>query len=167
MEKALEEARALLAEVTPLRRDCGRICGAACCSSLEGEETGMLLFPGEEELCREFPGGKLQRTEEGEWLLICSGSCDRQLRPLSCRIFPLLPVLRDGEVRVETDLRAGAVCPLSRRGKSALDPAFAEAVKKAGVILAESETQRAFLEKLSRNQEEMRRLRKALIPGGR
>ncbi len=166
MEKALEEARALLAEVTPLRRDCGKLCGAACCSSLEGEETGMLLFPGEEELYREFPGGQLRRTEAGEWLLICPGKCEREDRPLSCRIFPLLPVLRDGEIRVETDLRAGAVCPLSRRGRSALDPAFTEAVRKAGSLLAESETQRAFLEKLSRLQEEMRDLRKKLRPGG-
>ena len=29
-ERALEEARELLAEVTPLKRDCGRLCGARC-----------------------------------------------------------------------------------------------------------------------------------------
>ncbi len=166
MEKAMEEARALLAEVTPLRKDCGKICGAACCSSLEGEETGMLLFPGEEKQYQEFPGGHLRRTEAGEWLLICSGKCERDARPLSCRVFPLLPVLRDGEIRAEMDLRAGAVCPLSRRGKTALDPDFTETVRKAGNLLAESETQRAFLEKLSRLQEEMRELRKKLCPEG-
>ncbi len=162
MDQALEAARELLSEVTPLRKDCGKICGAACCSSLEGEETGMLLFPGEEELCRDFPGGALRRTENGEWLLICSGRCERSRRPLACRMFPLLPVLREGKVRVETDLRARAVCPLSRRGKAALDPAFTEAVRKAGEILAGAEEQRAFLETLSREQEDMRKLRASL-----
>ncbi len=52
MADALFAARSLLEEVTPLKSDCGRICGAACCASLEGEETGMLLFPGEEALYR-------------------------------------------------------------------------------------------------------------------
>ena len=52
MDGALFAARKILEEVTPLKADCGRVCGAACCASLEGEETGMLLFPGEEALCR-------------------------------------------------------------------------------------------------------------------
>ncbi len=162
MDQALEKARGLLGEVTPLRKDCGAVCGAACCSSLEGEKTGMLLFPGEEELCRNFPGGYLRQRETGEWLLICSGTCDRGRRPLACRMFPLLPVIREGKIRVETDLRARAVCPLSRRGKSALDPAFTEAVGQAGEALMESSRQRAFLEKLSGEQEELRALRGVL-----
>ena len=49
MNEAVEQARALLETLTPLKRDCGRLCGARCCRSLEGEETGMVLFPGEEE----------------------------------------------------------------------------------------------------------------------
>ncbi len=48
MHDKLEKAREILAEVTPLKTDCGKVCGARCCRSLEGEETGMLLFPGEE-----------------------------------------------------------------------------------------------------------------------
>ena len=43
------EARALLENLTPLRTDCGKVCGSACCKSLDAEETGMLLFPGEED----------------------------------------------------------------------------------------------------------------------
>ncbi len=162
MEKALEAARRLLENVTPLRGDCGRVCGAACCASLEGEETGMLLFPGEEVFCRDFPGGTIRRTEAGDALLICSGTCDRTKRPLACRMFPLLPVIREEGIRAETDLRARAVCPLSRRGRAALDPAFLSAVEEAGRILAEDEEQRAFLERLGEEQEELRRLRASL-----
>ena len=49
MEPVLSEAREKLKELTPLKADCGRVCGARCCAPLEGEETGMLLFPGEAE----------------------------------------------------------------------------------------------------------------------
>ena len=49
MNDTLKKAREILAEVTPLKGDCGRVCGARCCRPLETEETGMLLFPGEEE----------------------------------------------------------------------------------------------------------------------
>ena len=41
-------ARDLLRELTPLKTDCGRLCGGACCEG--DEETGMLLFPGEDAL---------------------------------------------------------------------------------------------------------------------
>ena len=45
MDAVLLAAREKLNNVTPLRRDCGRVCSAACCRPLGGEETGMLLFP--------------------------------------------------------------------------------------------------------------------------
>ena len=56
---ALEEARGLLAEVTPLKTDCGRVCGGICCRSMEGEETGMLLFPGEEDFYEDLDGWRM------------------------------------------------------------------------------------------------------------
>ena len=160
MDASLSIVRQLLEDVTPLKADCGRICGAACCASLPGEETGMLLFPGEEPLYRGKPGWKLLRAGPDP-LAVCPGRCAREERPLSCRLFPLLPVLRDGAVHVETDLRARAVCPLARQGKSAMNPAFQDAVRRAGELLAEDGAQRAFLERLSRRQEELRALRKA------
>ena len=43
-----EEARAILKDVTPLKKNCGRLCDAACCQSDESGENGMLLFPFEE-----------------------------------------------------------------------------------------------------------------------
>ena len=159
MDDALFAARKQLEEVTPLKKDCGRICGAACCKSLEGEETGMLLFPGEDALYENREGWRLRRTDEGEVLLICPGHCHRTDRPLSCRLFPLLPILSETGIHVRMDLRAGAVCPLSRMGIQALDSAFREAVRKAGETLMADQSQCAFLERLAGEQEELRMLR--------
>ena len=43
--EAVMEARKLLSQVTPLKRDCGRYCGGACCEPDEDGQGGMLLFP--------------------------------------------------------------------------------------------------------------------------
>ena len=167
MNPVLRTAREKLKNVTPLKRDCGRVCGAACCRSPEGEETGMLLFPGEEELYAGKDGWTIRDTAAGP-LAVCPGRCDRDERPLACRIFPLLPVTgENGEIRAATDLRAKAVCPLARQGRSAMDPAFTEAVREAGKLLAADPEQAAFLERLKEEQEELKRLRKALGGGAR
>ena len=163
MDAAVSAAREKLKNVTPLKRDCGRVCGARCCRPLEGEETGMLLFPGEAEAYDGKAGFEVRKTARGD-LLICSGTCDREDRPLSCRLFPLLPVIGDdGKVRAVTDLRAKAVCPLARQGKSAMDPAFADAVREAGEILAAEDEQVVFLEMLEEEQIELKELRNRLI----
>ncbi|MCR5296728.1 MAG: hypothetical protein K6E17_04910 [Clostridiales bacterium] len=159
MNDALFAAREKLKTVTPLKRDCGKICGARCCRSLDGEETGMLLFPGEEEEYRGRPGWKVLDTERGP-LAVCPGTCERDGRPLACRMFPLLPVIREAGTAAETDLRAGTVCPLARQGIRAMDPAFVEAVKEAGALLAADPAQRAFLERLAAEQEELRQMKR-------
>lgn len=164
---AWKTAKEMLRDVTPLKRDCGRLCGARCCRSLEGEETGMLLFPGEEDDYEEAPGWRILPAGQ-EMLVICPGACDRGNRPLACRMFPLLPLLQEGEIRVRTDERARAVCPLARTGKQGMDPAFVEAVGKAGEILLQDGEQKAFLERLTEAQTELRELRKRLgAPRGR
>ena len=131
MDDALFSAREKLNDVTPLKRDCGRVCGARCCRSCEGEETGMLLFPGEEELYTGREGWQVLDTETGR-LAVCPGRCDRDERPLACRLFPLLPVIRDG------------------------------AVREAGEILAADEKQRGMLETLTAEQDDLRELREKL-----
>ena len=163
MDAAVSAAREKLKNVTPLKRDCGRVCGARCCRPLEGEKTGMLLFPGEAEAYIGKPGFEVRKTARGD-LLICSGTCDREDRPLSCRLFPLLPVIGDdGKVRAVTDLRAKVVCPLARQGKSAVDPVFADAVREAGEILAAEDEQAVFLDALEEEQSELKELRSRLI----
>ena len=161
MDAAVSAAREKLKQVTPLKRDCGRICGSRCCDSLEGEETGMLLFPGEDALYRDKEEWKIRQTPSGP-MVVCPGTCSREERPLACRLFPLLPVIRDGAVKAAMDQRAYAVCPLARQGIRALDPEFAAAVRETGRILAEDGEQRRFLEMLTEEQDELKQLRNRL-----
>ena len=163
MDAAVAAAREKLNQVTPLKKDCGRVCGARCCRPLEGEETGMLLFPGEEDAYAGKAGWEVRKTARGN-LLLCGGICSREDRPLSCRLFPLLPLIGDGgEIRVVVDLRARAVCPLARQGKEAMDPAFIDAVREAGEILAADDEQAVFLDMLAEEQEQLRELRKQYL----
>ena len=159
MSSPLAEARAILYDVTPLTRDCGLVCGGVCCRSLPGERTGMLLFPGEAAWYADKPGYELLETETGP-LLVCSGICDRAERPLSCRLFPLLPVLREDGVKVAMDARAKAACPLAAQGVHGLSEAFVEAVRQVGRLLERDDTQRAFLRRLTREQDDLRALQK-------
>ena len=159
LPQALAEARALFDDLTPLRTDCGLVCGGACCQPLEGENTGMLLFPGEESYYENRAGYTMTTTPAGT-LLICSGRCERADRPLSCRLFPLLPLLRPDGVKVATDLRARAVCPLALQGKDALLPEFVSAVRQAGRILAQDTAQAEFLARLTAQQDELKSIRK-------
>ena len=156
--EAVVQARELLADVTPLRADCGRACGGACCQSDEDGQGGMLLFPEEEALYDPLPPGfRLRRDDAvlpGMWLLTCDGVCDRALRPLSCRIFPLTPVLitRDGEerLRVRVDPRAYAVCPLSEQGIRGMRKDFGKAMLEGARILCGCPEHREYLRALSR-----------------
>ena len=143
--EAVIAARALLENVTPLRQDCGRICGGACCACDEDGQGGMLLFPGEEALYDPLPAGFAITDDDavikGGKLLTCLGSCNRSDRPLSCRLFPLLPT----EKGAKLDRRGWAVCPLMEWGKAGLSREFVEAVSQAGKILYACPEHAAFL----------------------
>lgn len=151
--KAVLAARDLLMRVTPLKSDCGRLCGAACC--LGDDETGMLLFPGEQALYEGNPSVRLIKAHyalagDPALLLVCEGTCRREDRPLACRLFPLfLRFGPDATAHVVIDPRARAVCPLCSSGLSAFDPAFREAVQKAYDLMLEDERCGAFLHALS------------------
>lgn len=113
----------LFDEVTPIPVDCGKLCNKACC---QGDDSGMLLFPGEEAVYELFEPewAKIENTDmtythEGKEypvkILFCNGDCDRFERPLSCRIFPLTPYIdKDGNLEIITDPRAKGVCRLAK-----------------------------------------------------
>lgn len=144
MSGALFRAAAVLEGVTPLKRDCGAVCDAACCRECDpqGGASGMRLFPGETAAV----GFTIADTPSGR-LLLCGGRCAREERPLACRLFPLFPYLgADGRIRAVYDPRAYRVCPLVRlRERVPLDRDFVRAVRRAGRILAAEETLRAYL----------------------
>jgi hypothetical protein len=141
--------------ITPLAFDCGRLCGAACCAP---ELPGMYLFPGEETLFRGRAG--FAAAEAGlpgygpVKLLSCEGTCDRGLRPLSCRIFPLAPKVAGSIARARLDPRGKAMCPLCNQPLSALSSGFVKAAEAAfTALLAETETE-GFLRALSNHIDE-------------
>ena len=47
-----------------------------------------------------------------------------------------------------------------------MDPAFVDAVRRCGELLAEDAEQKAFLLRLAEEQEELKALRRKLMPGG-
>lgn len=136
------ELYALLGDLTPLTADCGEVCGAACC---HGEDTeGMLLFP--DEAAHLNCANRIIR-ENGQELYVCDGTCDRRMRPLSCRLFPLFPVVTaSGRVKAVYDPRAFRVCPLIRlQANVRLDRRFVRAVRAVGRQIAADPAGRAFL----------------------
>ena len=155
-----ERCYALLQELTPLAADCGAVCGGACCRDT-GEDNGMLLFPGEREfLAAAWPDAAFRQTAGGGWLLTCDGACDRRMRPLSCRIFPLFPMLgADGRIRAELDPRAFRVCPLVQWAQRVcLQRDFVRTVRRVGRLLAADEACRLFLQEQTHELEAWGRL---------
>lgn len=162
--QSVKTARDLLADVTPLRTDCGRLCGAACCRESEAG-CGMLLFPYEEALYAPLPSGFSLMPHpawEGALMLVCPGRCARRERPLACRIFPLLPLFFGEEARLSLDVRAWPVCPLMDSGLGGLRQDFVARARQAVRLLLEDEAQRAFMKRLSVDVAAYRRLDGAL-----
>jgi len=109
----------IIGDATPLRVDCGKLCDNACCAVTD-EITGMYLFPHESVMYENMPAwGEVYDTDftygEGKKarLFTCTGTCDRAMRPLSCRIFPLIPYAHKGEeLKIIMDKRGRGMCPL-------------------------------------------------------
>lgn len=147
--EAVQAAREILQNVTPMKTDCGRVCGAACCAPDETGKGGMLLFPEEEKLYEPLPEGFTILPDESVIpngkLLVCGGMCAREKRPLSCMFFPLRPTWK-GHVRM--DRRGLYVCPLSEYGIGGLNPDFVQAATQAAEILISCEEQKDYLRAL-------------------
>lgn len=143
-------------DTTPLFGDCGELCGKACCETNETEETGMYLFPGEEALFADdenfviLPSDFAYKNQKTADIVICKNPCTRNLRPLSCRIFPLVPYYKNGTLSVIQDPRAVHLCPLAQKKTLPyFDPAFRRKVEKTFRLLLCFEEVRAFLEGLT------------------
>ena len=157
-EALLERACEAIGELTPMKNDCGALCGAACCAADADGQGGVHLFPGEAEKLRRCAW--VDRVTPGSFapIMICNGTCERGLRPLGCRIFPLTPVRgKNGKWTVRLDARARAMCPLVTSGLAGLDPAFVRAARDALRAIAGDPEGDAFLEKWLALEEEYRR----------
>ena len=98
-------------------------------------------------------------TEEGQPILSRTEYVPAEIRVFNCDAEDELTA--EGGIRVRTDLRARAVCPLAKQGLSAMDPDFREAVRAAGEALSASPRQAEMMEKLRMEQEELRSIQRA------
>ncbi len=139
----ITRAKNVLLPYTPLKADCGLLCGKACCKG--DSETGMLLFPGEDTV---FP----VTVKDGVRLCVCEGRCDRKTRPLSCIIFPFFPYITEsGKIKARADIRGINICPLVYHKNQVLfSKIFLRRVARAGRILAKDEECRRFMRETSR-----------------
>ena len=155
-KEILERAYAAIGDLTPMLTDCGALCEAACCETDEDGQGGVYLFPGEDACIGSCEWGRIEADAFGP-MLVCDDWCDRDRRPLACRIFPLTPVkTAEGKWTVRMDARARAMCPLVRGGVKGLNPEFARAVVKAIRIIAKDPEGEAFLEKWVALEEQFR-----------
>jgi len=147
--ETIRRAMALLGDATPMLTDCGRLCGAACCDGSGND--GMLLFPNEACMVADatVQAITLDAFTSPVRLMVCQGHCDRDTRPLACRLFPLMAFYRkDGTLSVRTDARGRAVCPLCHGPASALSREFREKALAVYALLMEDPEQAAFLREL-------------------
>lgn len=129
----------VLCDVTPLPEDCGKLCGGACCRESD-EGSGMYLYPMEEKMYNPKPAWADISETDFEYgngkktlMLTCPDYCDRKLRPLACRIFPLVPYVKRGErPRVILDPRSASLCPLYNKG---VDEKFSKGVWRVTKLL--------------------------------
>ena len=147
-----KKAYAIMGESTPLKTDCGVLCGSACCKG--DENTGMLLFPGE-------PCSALaKKPAAAGTLCVCGGKCERETRPLSCRIFPFFPkITQNGRVKAVFDARALRLCPLlTHCDEIRFDSEFIKKIKKLGYLLSRDEASKAFLQEQNEEIEQYAKL---------
>ena len=127
----------MLNRVSPIETDCGKLCGAACCTAelkpeggREGNapEMGIYLLPGEDKLFDKKEAWLSWSSESAEdydfppswkgkvYFVRCKTPplCPREKRPIQCRTFPLLPHIdEDGVLSlVYNDLELPYRCPL-------------------------------------------------------
>ncbi len=143
-ENVIQSCYSLLRNVTPLPYDCGKICHGKCCKG-DGK-TGMLLFPGEENLID--PEIEIIKNENGDSFAVCNGTCDRNKRPLCCRIYPLFPIIITDKEReyIEAEFDPRAQCPLTS-GEYEITRRFAKGVKRVGkYLLLNDETAKYYRE---------------------
>ena len=144
---------------TPLKVNCGDLCGSACC---KGDDCGMYLFPGEKEVYKlltpdwiSIEKSDFFYTCDGKKynvpIAFCKGKCNRFERPLSCRIFPLTPYVgKDGKLDIIIDPRAKRICPLAKAFyMEDFEPDFIKKVRASFVLLMKNRHIRAFMESYS------------------
>lgn len=121
MKRTIQKIYQRLDEVTPVDFDCGKLCGEVCCvydaDETHTEELVLNLLPGEELMYEDSPDFELYYMDSSEiryphswkdniYLVKCKNPprCDRSIRPIQCRTFPLVPhISKNGEFHLVLD----------------------------------------------------------------
>jgi hypothetical protein len=158
MKNMIKTAYNMLGDKTPLKTDCGRMCSSACCTG----DGGMFLFPGEYDIVKDGKGFRFEkRFLEGYGyvdFMTCLDSCNRAIRPLSCRIFPLVPVFKDDGLFVRLDARGRNICPLTKKSILSLDRDFLNVAKNVFIMLSEDDEISKFLKAVSCMEQKYRQV---------
>lgn len=110
MKKSIKRIYEKLDKVSPVNFDCGKLCGEICCvydsEDYRNEELALYLLPGEELMYEDSSDFDLYYIDSSEikyphswkgkiYLVKCRNppKCDRSIRPIQCRTFPLIPHL--------------------------------------------------------------------------
>lgn len=145
------KAYELISDYTPLKSDCGKICDCKCCKGDSND--GMLLFPGEEALFKEKEGFTVYFEERYNCYAVrCEGNCERNERPLACRIFPYF-IYSDAssetnKTTVAPDIRAEDFCPLLYDGYKA-DKKFLRALRMTALLFSTNPEIMMYLRKIT------------------
>ncbi|WP_347488596.1 hypothetical protein [Desulfoscipio sp. XC116] len=153
----------LTADPTPLKENCGTLCGSVCCQPGRDNDLGIYLFPGEEVMFNRRENWLIWEAQDpaeqlfpASWpdpvyFVRCTRPCPREARPLACRFFPLAPHLQqDGSLLIiyET-LELPYSCPLITSDLP-LQRDFIETITKAWRIMLKDSRIRDFVEEESR-----------------
>lgn len=121
MKKSIKRIYERLDEVSPVDFDCGKLCDEVCCvydaNKTHEEELVLYLLPGEELMYEDSEEFELYFMDSSEikyphswkdniYLVKCKNPprCDRSIRPIQCRTFPLVPhISKDGEFHLVLD----------------------------------------------------------------
>ena len=108
MKRTIQKIYDRLDEVSPVDFDCGKLCGEVCCvydeDDYHNEDLALYLLPGEELMYEDSDDFDLYYFTSDEikyphswkddiYLVKCVNppKCDRSIRPIQCRTFPLIP----------------------------------------------------------------------------
>lgn len=98
--------------------------------------------------------------------LTCSGHCPREYRPLSCRIFPVIPYINElGRMEFRLDLRSLRTCPIAYKSDEyTIDESFIENLYLAFPPLLKDKQVVEFIEILSHQYDEMAEIIEKFTP---
>lgn len=121
MKESMKRIYQRLDEVSPVDFDCGTLCNEVCCvydeEDYSNDDLVLYLMPGEELMYEDSDSFELYQIksraanypdswEDKVFMVKCltPPRCERNLRPIQCRTFPLIPHLtKEGDFHLVFD----------------------------------------------------------------